>query len=155
MRAIGFDVHGVDNPFAALVELLDRPLVYRSIVLSLAAMYREELALVKTIRLRLPHVDVLLTHIEGRSAAFAEAMRLGATGLLDDKAVHRLGEIDPPPGMSQVDLQSSPAVSSPPAERDAHKDTIGEDDLNDFDPILTAEELRALLQVQPMLPGNG
>lgn len=154
LRAIGFDVQTVDNPFAAFVELLDRPLVYRSVVLSLAAIYREELPLIKAIRSRLPHIDVLLTHTDGRAGAMAEAMRLGATGLLDDQAVHRIGDIDPPPGSGTPHVQTGESTA-PAVTSDATEPAPNDDDFNDLDPILTAEELRALLHEQPTLPGHG
>ncbi len=152
LRCLGFEVHTLDDPYSAFVELLDRPLVYRSVVLSLAAMYREELPLIKAIRARLPHVDVLLTHTDGRAAAMAEAMRLGATGLLDEQAVHRLGDVDPHPSLpASVEMRRpQPTETDPALTR-----TAADDDGLDFDPILTAEELRALLQEQPTLPGPG
>lgn len=150
LRTLGYDVRGVDNPYAALVELLDRPLVYRSVVLSLAAMYREELALVKAIRARLPHVDVLLAHTDSRAAAMAEAMRMGATGLLDEDAVHRLGDIDPPPA-DPFKPQREPEAA---AKGESHE-PLPDEEANELDPILTAEELRALLHEQPTLPGLG
>jgi hypothetical protein len=156
MRAMGYEVHGVDNPYAAFVELLDRPLVYRSVVVSLAATYREELSLIKAIRGRLPHVDVLLAHTDGRAGAMAEAMRLGATGLLDDETVHRLGDIAPPP----ADPFASPPARDQFQQRDEDEvdpadEPMQDEESNELDPILTAEELRALLQEQPTLPGHG
>ncbi len=152
MRGHGYEVHGVDNPYAAFVELLDRPLVYRSVVLSLAAMYREELALVKAIRARLPHVDVLLAHTDGRAAAMAEAMRMGATGLLDEEAVHRLGDIDPPPADP---FNPEPHRGNEVVAEVETREPLPDEETNDLDPILTAEELRALLQELPTHPGHG
>lgn len=151
LQSLGFEVAGVDNPYEAFVELLERPLVYRSLVLSLAAIYREELPLIKSIRSRLPHIDVLLAHTDGRAAAMAEAMRLGATALLDEETVHRLGDISPPPNLAPI-LSRTPEASS--AGGDDAACPI-EEESNELDPILTAEELRALLQEQPTLPGHG
>lgn len=188
LRTLGYDVNGVDNPFTAIVELLDRPLVYRSVVLSLPAVYREELSLIKTIRARLPHIDVLLAHTDGRASAMAEAMRLGATGLLGEDAVHRLSDVEPPPAdprtmdLRAVDLRAvvpsanpgaipsalsgslsaalpaaGPLVQhgTPATGSNAFDAELSDEDLNDLEPILTAEELRALLQEQPTLPPNG
>jgi hypothetical protein len=153
MGALGYEVSGADNPYSAFVELLDRPLVYRSVVVSLAAVYREELTFIKAIRGRLPHVDVLLAHTDGRAAAMAEAMRLGATGILDEDAVHRLGDIAPPPGA----LSGHPSAERPvPASDDGEltpDESTPEEEGNDLEPILTADELRALLQEQPT-PGH-
>lgn len=153
MMELGFDVSTVDNPYAALVELLDRPLVYRSIVISLAATYREELSLIKTIRNKLPQIDVLVAHLDGRAAAMAEALRMGATGILDDKDVHRL------PDTAATTPPNTPApivapVSVPTSEAES-ADALPEEDSNELEPLLTADELRALLQEQPTLPGHG
>jgi hypothetical protein len=153
MQSLGFECAEIDDPFAALAELMRRPLVYRAIVLSLTSLYREELAVVATIKRRLPHVDVWVTHIEGRQAALAEAMRLGADGLLAEDGLHRTG------------AAAAPAASSIPAvpERTMETENVGtapsSDVAHDMDadpavgePVLTAEELRALLQEQPLSP---
>lgn len=153
MNALGFGIANVDNPYAALVELLDRPLVYRSLVISLAAIYREELSVIKTIRVRLPHVDVLLAHTDGRAASMAEAMRMGATGILDAEAVHLLPETAP---LKTEISTPATAIEPPPTVTSSTNPEHGADEEpNDFDPLLTAEELRALLQEQPTLPGHG
>ena len=95
LTRLGYRVTAIDDPYAAMVELLDRPLVYRALVVSLPALYREELSIIRAVRSRLPHVDVLLDHTDGRHAALAEAMRLGATGLLSEEAIHRLADVEP------------------------------------------------------------
>src|SRR4029079_7461695 len=94
----------LDDPYAATVELLKRPLVYRALVVSLSSLYREELPVIATIRKRLPHVDIWLAHTEGRQAAMVEALRLGAAGLLaDDGALHRItGQAEETPPATHV-----------------------------------------------------
>ena len=91
MQALGYECAEVDDPYAAVTELHRRPLVYRALVLSLASLFREELTLVSSLKKRLPHIEIWLTHIEGRQAALAETMRQGADGLLDEDGVlHRM-----------------------------------------------------------------
>src|SRR5690242_10863569 len=80
MQAMGFACAELDDPYAAIAELLKRPLVYRALVLSLSSLYREEIAVIATVRKRLAHVDIWLAHTEGRQAAMVEALRLGAAG---------------------------------------------------------------------------
>ena len=139
---LGYSSTMTDDPYAALIELLDRPLVYRALVVSLPSLYREELSIIRTVRAKLPHVDVLLAHTDGRQAALADAMRLGATALLSNEAVHRLAEVKPAPA---ADAENKPSEEPPSSyERD--------EAIDELEPLLTAEELRALLQEQPTLP---
>lgn len=141
---LGYRPIAVDEPYAALIELLDRPMVYRAVVISLPALYRDELALIRTVRARLPHVDVLLAHTDGRHAALAEAMRLGATGLLSEDTIHRLAETQP-----MLEPVVTPTVRD--VEHPAEFESEPEPD-ESIEPILTAEELRALLHEQPSMP---
>ncbi len=59
-------------------------------VLSLQSVYREELSLIATVKNRLPEVEIWLTDTDGRQAAMAQAMCLGADGLLGDDGLHRV-----------------------------------------------------------------
>ena len=141
MQAMGFACAELDDPYAAAAELLKRPLVYRALVLSLTSLYREELSLVAMVRRRLSHVDVWLTHTEGRQAAMIEAIRLGAAGLLaEDGALHRVSS----------DARDAQA-HAPAAEAAAH-DAIETPEPSATEPVLSADELRALLQDQPASP---
>src|SRR5947208_3201830 len=90
MSSLGFDCADMDDPYAAMSELCRRPLVYRALVLSLASLYREELQLIPTVKRRFPHVEIWLTQLDGRQGALAEAMRLGADGLLGEDGLHRI-----------------------------------------------------------------
>lgn len=150
LSRLGYKATATDDPYAALMELLDRPLVYRALVISLPAVYREELSIIRTVRQKLPHVDVLLAHTDGRHAALAEAMRLGATALLSEEAVHRLADVKPPPedAAEHATVTAAPISEAEPA---AEPEADGPDEI---EPLLTAEELRALLQEQPTLPGG-
>ena len=141
MQALGFDCAELDNPYAATAELLKRPLVYRALVLSLSSLYREEIAVIGTVRRRLPHVDIWLAHTEGRQAAMVEALRLGAAGLLaEDGALHRIAgqaeEQPPTPSPQPQSAAPEPADSEPAGT----------------EPLLSADELRALLEEQPANP---
>src|SRR5581483_8395177 len=90
MQRLGYTAAESDDPYAAMAELCRRPLAYRGVILSLAGLYKEELPIIRAIKRRYPHVDVWLAHTDGRQAALAEAMRLGADGLLDDDGLHRV-----------------------------------------------------------------
>lgn len=146
----GFHCAEVDDPYAAMAELCRRPLVYRALILSLQSLYREELPLVQTIKRRFPHVEIWLTQTDGRQAALAEAMRQGADGLLDAEGLHRTAigapQLDPAAPVRPV--PASAANTEPEAPNMNDETPLGE-------PILSAEELRALLQEQPSLPPTG
>ena len=165
---MGFGCAELEDPYAAMAELCRRPLVYRALVLSLSSLHREELGIIPGVKRRFPHVDVWLTHTDGRQAALAEAMRLGADGLLSGEGLHRIAVsgAEPPPfaasdpiplpvapvaapgpapePVSPVQAQLAPRPPAPPEDHGA----TGE-------PVLSADELRALLQEQPAPPGVG
>lgn len=154
LEGLGFRVTVAADPYQLLLELLDRPLVYDAVVLSLPAVYKDELAVIGTIRQRVPHVEVLIAHSDGRHAMLAEAMRLGTTGLLGEEGIHRLMQVNAAftpaavrPDPSPARNETPPAASSPTEEAElgpAHDD--------DGAPLLSADELRALLSEQPTLP---
>ena len=168
LQRMGYGCAEMEDPYAAMAELCRRPLVYRAVVLSLSSLHREELAIIPGVKRRFPHVDIWLTHTDGRQAALADAMRLGADGLLSGEGLHRVavsglgssgfGGSDSPPVLLQSDrMHETPvqALAQPPAavaepRQDTHEDagTTGE-------PVLSADELRALLQEQPAPPGAG
>jgi len=140
----GYSCTEVNEPYEAMVHLCKRPLFYSDIILSLNSLYREELSIIASIRRRFSHIDIWLSDTDGRQAALAEAMRFGADGLFAEDGLHRIasGQHDATPLKPQdgnpVDLPSHPHKQ--PAHHQTEKPT---------DPILTAEELRALLQESP------
>jgi hypothetical protein len=149
---LGFTCAEVDDPYSAMAEICRRPLVYRAMILSLASLYREELAIIASVKRRWPHVDVWLTQTDGRHAALADAMRLGADGLLSEDGLHRTavagvtGDTVYPRSEGAV---MGPVSVVPPV------DTAGdaaENEMAGNEPILTADELRALLAEQPIMP---
>ena len=154
LETLGFRVTIAADPYQLLLELLDRPLVYDAVVLSLPAVYRDELTVIATIRARVPHIEILVAHSDGRHAMLAEAMRLGATGLLGEEGIHRLMQVNAnfTPASVRPDLaarnETAPAASSPSEEEEEIAPSPADDDA----PLLTADELRALLAEQPTLP---
>ena len=150
MQTLGYTCAEADDPYAAAAELLKRPLVYRAVIFSLTSLYREELSLIATLKRRLPHLDIWLTHTEGRQAAMVEAMRLGADGLLDDEGtLHRLAL---PP------QQQAEAPASTPQPEPAAQHVVNPVDAEQFsggEPVLSADELRALLEEEPSPPPDG
>ena len=119
MEQAGFECVESDDPFAAMLEICRRPLAYRSVVISLQSLYGEELAVIGAMKRRFPHLDIWLAHADGRQAACAEAMKLGASGLL---------------GEGDSCAEPEPARVSSAA---------------DNGPVLTPQELRALLDDPP------
>lgn len=146
LQAIGYETDERDNPYAALQELCRRPLVYRALVLSLQSLYREELAIITTVRQRFPHVSVWLAHTDGRHAALVEAMRLGAEALVSVNGLHSLGDEaehpQPPRPMSFRPVPAEEAPAEPVAEK--HNDYAPAGSRH-HETVLTAEELHALL----------
>lgn len=190
LRQMGFTCAEADDPYAAMGELCRGPADYKAVVLSLAGVYTEELELIAAIKQRHPAVEVWLADADGRQAALAEAVRLGADGVADDDGFHRVAVMQRSEGrtrgataaavlaaeLSQVTgaaatdgdgasaagecggtgrvangarqegasplpraRERQPAVSERGSiDREADKDEGG-------DPVLTADELRALL----------
>lgn len=158
LHRLGYAPTELDDPYAAMAELARRPLVYRGIILSLAGLYREELVVIRAIKRRYPHAEVWLAHTDGRQAALAEAMRLGADGLLDEDGLHRVAigaPLSDEPTLSRGEADALAEVARvetlPPRTFD---DPHGQD-LPTGEPILSADELRALLQEQPAMPPSG
>ena len=109
-----FDCEMWEDPYSATLELLRRPMVFRAVVLSLQGIYREELAMIKTLRHRLPRLDVFVIQIEGREASLADAMKLGATGIIAEDGLHRLIDLEPAADRPQVQLpvRAAPIATS-------------------------------------------
>jgi hypothetical protein len=139
----GFECAEADEPYAAFVELCNHRLAYHALVISLASLYREELSIITAVKHRLPHIDIWLTQTDGRQAALAEGVRLGADGLLAEDGLHRIA---PEAGAAPLRIPAKTAAA-------AHSDESAElDDVPIGEPVLTSDELRALLQDQPMIP---
>jgi hypothetical protein len=161
----GFQCATQEDPYAAMAELARRPLAYRAVFLSLQSVYQEELLIIPAIKRRWPHLDIWLTHVDGRVSTLADAMRLGADGLLaEDGQLHRTAvgapaDVMPLPSpilraapveegpSSTVSPPITPEMEKPAAASAAPADMFV--DQNTGEPVLTADELRALLQDPP------
>ena len=171
MQRLGFHCAELDDPYSAMAELCRRPMVYRAVILSLAGLYREELLVVQAIKRRFPHMEIWLAHTDGRQAALADAMRYGADGLLSEEGLHRMAIGTPAPTAGAVvpaPVAAPPRPADPvpvmnplpltPAEpTESSSDPMGSDSADSEtnsvgEPVLTADELRALLQEQPTSP---
>jgi hypothetical protein len=149
LQQLGLSCSEVEDPYAAMLELARRPMVYRAMILSLASLFKEELGLVATVKRRMPHVEIWLTHTDGRTGALAEAMRLGADGLLSEEGLHRTA-VGAPTGDVVAPVKSEPPLSPLP-EKMSEKLAVSEElagEAKEGEPVLTADELRALLQEQ-------
>lgn len=131
-----------DDPYAAMGELSRRPLVYRTVVLSLQGIYHEELKILPAIKRRYPHIEVYLAHTDGRHGAMAEAMRLGADGIVSEDGIHRTATSPAPVQRQTVIPPPATSIVESPAKLD----------LSNSEPLLTADELRALLEDEPAYP---
>jgi DNA-binding NarL/FixJ family response regulator len=155
LRQLGYQPTEADDPYGAMAELCQRPLVYRAIVLSLNGLYREELQIIAAVKRRFPHIEVWLAQTDGRAAALAEASRLGADGLLSEEGLHRFApaahEPDRLASTTQPTLVAPPAAPAPLRDHSPSADRHPAESTQP-DPILTADELRALLQDLPAQP---
>ena len=140
LTKLGFDCGECDDPYSATLELCRRRLVYRAVILSLTSLFREELALVATIKRRFPHVEIWLAHTDGRQSALAESMRLGADGLLDDEGLHRIAAQQIPEPLTYHPMPHSP-LPPPPVEEPAET-SASQPDESIGEPVLSADELR-------------
>ena len=126
----GYDPEPAEEPYSAMLALARRPGAYRAVALSLPGLHRPELNLLSAVARRLGHVERWVCHADGHSGLLAEAMRLGATALLDEAGLHPLAA--PPPAQH-------PRPDPPPAL------VGGLIDDPDDGVTLSADELRALL----------
>ena len=145
LHQLGFQSGESDDPYLAMAELIRRPRHYGAVVLSLLSLYREELQIIPAIKKRFPQIEIWLTQTDGRVAAMAEAMRLGADGLLTEDGLHRIAAAPLPEPVSSLTAPlrglEDGAVSSALLNANRYNDTA-----EPGEPLLSADELRALLQ---------
>lgn len=153
-RLYGFECVPADDPYAAMLELCGGKTVYNALILSLASLYREELQVLASVKRRFPHLEVWLTHTDGRQAALAESMRLGADGLLGEDGLHRIAPLS-----AVREVSAQPSLLDEPSSRGAETagapDSRSIDEITIAEPVLTTDELRALLQDQASMPPSG
>src|SRR3954468_451363 len=111
LRSLGYQTIEADDPYSAAAELSRRSMTYRAMILCLNSLYREELSFIASVKHRYPHIDVWLSQTDGRAAALAEALRLGADGLLSDDGPHRFALSENAPAATG---QSPPAPQPHP-----------------------------------------
>jgi hypothetical protein len=158
LQRLGYGCAEVDDPYAGMLELCRNPLAYRALIVSLASLFREELAFVESVKRRFPHIEVWLTQTDGRQAALAEAMRLGADGLLADDGLHRIAitpATEPAENTATPVMRPANEVNEGEAAVVSGDESSIDRDIAVGEPVLTADELRALLQEQPSLPPSG
>jgi hypothetical protein len=96
-------------------------------------------------------VDVWLTHTDGRATAIADAIRLGADGLLTEDGLQRTAI----PGGAPRPVDQSPVPADAPEPLSAEPAALTADhaehptDESDGETVLSSDELRALLQESP------
>jgi hypothetical protein len=123
-----------------------QPLAYSSIVLSLNTLFRDELQLIAAVKRRFAHVEIWLARFEGRQTVVDEAMKLGADGFLDSDGLHRIAAVAP----AGPAADKQPAAGGLEAARPANG--MAEPPMPEHaftEPVLSAEELRALLDDPP------
>jgi hypothetical protein len=131
-------------PYQAMAELARKSQAYRMVILSLQSLYREELVIVAAIKSRHPDLDVWLAQTEGRAGALTDALQLGADGIVAGDGLHRLaaaGATIPAPAVPSCPDEPVREITLPPEEPVLS--------VTPSDPVLTADELRALLQEPP------
>jgi hypothetical protein len=154
LARLGYECGECDDPYTATLELCRRRLAYQAMVISLAGLFRSELALITTVKRRFPHVEVWLAHTDGRQADLAESMRLGADGLLGEEGFHRIATSAAPEAATyqSVPERLVPLPPSPSTQTVVSAPDEPEEVVVPGEPVLSADELRALLQDPPVMP---
>lgn len=134
----GFQVDLAIDPYAAMMELATRPLVYRALVLSLIHLFPEELSIVPAVRKRYPHLQILASQTEQRPALLSQLKQIGIDGILCDAGML--------PGAAPAQLESDQGEALEESAEDESESV----NCAASEPVLTAEELRALLDEQPL-----
>jgi hypothetical protein len=167
LSGLGYTCAEADDVYAAFATLCEAGANFNAVILSLGSLYKEELQSILTIKRRFPQIEVWLSQADGRHASMIEAIRLGADGVLAEDGLHRIGMPAPEPEtdpVSPVTTNGGPAVGReakmqsvrPAGSNGSAKHNHPDDDRDHLDldipvgePVLTADELRALLQEQP------
>jgi len=154
VRQLGIPCAEADDPYAAMLLICQRPNHYAAVVLSLYSLYREELQIIPALTARFRQLPIWLTHSQGRQSACDEAIRLGAKGLLDMNGAHPAAPNHPPVA---APMTSPPIHASIPPPQPVQSDSAGStrSNIGMDEPILSAEELRALLEDQPAVTPPG
>jgi hypothetical protein len=157
LRRLGYTCVEVDDPYSAMAMLAVQPLSFSSIVLSLNTLFKDELQLIAVVKKRFPNIEIWVARFEGRQAVVEEAMRLGADGFLNGDGLYgrpsRAAPAQPSRPQPPAAQTPRPAATQPASAAAADTaDALGSSQASDYsfsEPILSADELRALLDDPP------
>jgi len=177
LRRHGCEVAEADNPYEAMVQLVLQPHRWRAMVIGLAGVYPEELAIIRSVKGRFPDIAVWLAQADGRGSAVAEARRFGADAVLDEQGLHVLEAPESAAPAARQRIAPEPVVPpqpprlppvlEPQSQGSGGQGTgpvlkIDDDGRSNgngghlaAEAVLSPEELRALLQDQPLRPAAG
>lgn len=130
-------IESATDPYAAMAEIAARPLVYRALILPMLQIFPEELALVRAVKKRYPHVQIIAAQVGGRLGRAEELHRLGVDAIVSEKG---LQYFSPAPKSD-----SSPVPAPAPQSENTTPVPFSSGPVSSPEPVLTAEELRALL----------
>lgn len=143
----GFCLDQTNDPYQAMLRLCRLGRDFTCVILSLNGLYLEELRMIAAIKTHLPRLEIWLSNTDGRQAALAEAISLGADGLLAADGLHRIGA-----GVAHTGQKPAEIVAKPTAPRRIPQAPPAVATPSPNEPILTADELRALLEDLPTAP---
>lgn len=140
-----------DSPYPAMAEISRKPGVYKTVILSLQNLFQEELRIIEAIKTLHPEIDIWLCHTDGRPSTLAAALRMGADGILADDGIHRMA---PNAEIVETPIVKTAPPAQPPVVAASAQDKLSASSNSSpvitssglVEPILTVEELRALLQ---------
>ncbi|HTW94533.1 MAG TPA: hypothetical protein VMD30_07060 [Tepidisphaeraceae bacterium] len=141
---LGFTLEERDDPYAAMAEIARHASKYSAVFMMLGGMFNQELSIISAIKSRFGHVEIWLAQTDGRQAAVGEAVELGADGILTEDGLHRLAAAQRQAEEGGGNQQSVVSGGTQAGESAAPGGGFSE-------PILTAEELQALLQEPPVV----
>jgi len=142
IRRLGFSLEERDDPYTAMAEIARNSGSYSAVFVMLGGLFRQEFSIIPAIKSRYGHLEIWLAQTDGRQAAIGEAMQLGADGLLTEEGLHRLVAAE----AAETENKETQAVGSQVQVIQPNQGNGGF-----AEPILTAEELRALLQEPPSI----
>lgn len=160
LHRLGAECVVLDDPYQAVAALTQRPGAYPAAVFVLPSIYPDELPAISAILKHSPGTRVVVAAAEQQVSSLAAALRLGASGVLTEHGIEAFAGQDAPPFSPTNSTPSTqPSTALPPENEestlatadDAHHPTAHQphddhhSDYEPTDPILTADELHALL----------
>lgn len=165
------------DPYAAMYAIAASPAKWHMVVLDLQQFYDGELAIIPAIRATAAQCRVVVAHADGRPAMLARAIRLGIDGLLTGGKIEWFTTAEPamsqpaahpstrlpqpiPPSAAET---PSPETPTPETSTRASTHNSPDDhadqaelrsvaDIYQDEPLLTADELKALLSDHDIRP---